>query len=105
MPDVDHNEAECPIQKAMMIIGKRWTALIVRDLVTGTKRFCQLEHSLNGISPKMLSSRLHELECEGLVCREVYAEVPVRVEYSLTDKGMDLREVIDSMAAWGERWQ
>ncbi len=105
MPEVDRNEAECPIQKAMMIIGKRWTALIVRDLVTGTKRFCQLEHSLNGISPKMLSARLHELECEGLVRRKVYAEVPVRVEYSLTDKGMDLRDVIDSMAAWGERWQ
>ncbi len=97
-------ETSCPIHKAMMIIGKRWTALIIRDLVMGTKRFCQLEQSLKGISPKMLSQRLHELEEEGLVSRAVFAEVPVRVEYSLTDKGRDLKAVIDSMAVWGEKW-
>lgn len=104
MSDSEHNEAACPIHKAMMVIGKRWTALIIRDLVTGTKRFCQLEGSLQGISPKMLSQRLHELEEQGLVERAVYAEVPVRVEYSLTDKGLDLKNVIESMAAWGARW-
>lgn len=104
MSDCEQNEAACPIHFAMMVIGKRWTALIIRDLVTGTKRFCQLEHSLDGISPKMLSQRLHELEDQELVKREVYPEVPVRVEYSLTEKGMGLKNVIDSMAAWGEKW-
>ena len=87
-----------------MIIGKRWTALIIRDLVAGTKRFGQLEQSLEGISPKMLSQRLHELESEGVVIREVYPEVPVRVEYSLTEKGRALKKVIDSMASWGAKW-
>lgn len=105
MSDREQNDVACPIQKAMLVIGKRWTALIIRDLVVGTKRFCQLEQSLRGISPKMLSQRLHELEAQGLVMREVYAEVPVRVEYSLTPKGLDLKNVIESMAAWGERWQ
>lgn len=99
----DH-ENECPVHKAMMIIGKRWTALIVRDLVGGTKRFCQLEQSLEGISPKMLSQRLHELEGQGIVSRAIFPEVPVRVEYSLTDKGFDLKRVIDSMSVWGETW-
>lgn len=87
-----------------MIIGKRWTALIIRDLVAGTRRFCELEQSSEGISPKMLSQRLHELESEGIVAREVYPEVPVRVEYSLTKKGRALKKVIDSMADWGGRW-
>jgi len=97
-------QVTCPVHKTMMIIGKRWTALIIRDLVSGTKRFCQLEQSLAGISPKMLSQRLHELETCGVVKREIYPEVPVRVEYSLTDKGLDLKKVIDSMASWGDRW-
>jgi DNA-binding HxlR family transcriptional regulator len=88
----------------MMIIGKRWTAVIIRDLVSGTKRFCQLEQSLEGISAKMLSQRLQELEAENIVERQVYPEVPVRVEYTLTAKGRDLKKVIDSMAAWGDRW-
>lgn len=94
----------CPIHKTMVIIGKRWTVLIVRDLVDGKKRFCQLEQSLAGISPKMLSQRLSELERWGIVSRTVYPEVPVRVEYELTDRGHGLKQVIDSMAAWGETW-
>ena len=99
-----HDSKCCPINKAMMIIGKRWTALIIRDLVEGTKRFCQLEHSLVGISPKMLSQRLHELEEHEIVRRKIYPEVPVRVEYSLTEKGLGLRKVVESMAPWGEKW-
>ncbi len=98
------HEVSCPVHKTMMVIGKRWTALIIRDLVSGTKRFCQLEQSLAGISPKMLSQRLHELEALGIVKRVVYPEVPVRVEYSLTEKGRDLKKVVDSMAAWGDKW-
>lgn len=99
-----YHGSSCPIHKTMMIIGKRWTALIIRDLVTGKKRFCQLEQSLPGISPKMLSQRLSELERCGIVTRKVYAEVPVRVEYELTKRGRDLKQVIDSMADWGEKW-
>jgi DNA-binding HxlR family transcriptional regulator len=94
----------CPVHRTMLIIGKRWTALIIRDLVKGKKRFSELEHSLAGISPKILSQRLHELEQCGVVKREIYPEVPPRVEYSLTEKGYDLKNVIDSMSAWGEKW-
>jgi len=94
----------CPVEVTMNIIGKRWTAIIIRDLVQGKKRFCQLEQSLDGISAKVLSQRLNELEQCGIILRVVYAEVPVRVEYSLTDKGQDLDRVIDSMADWGARW-
>ncbi|HDZ86747.1 MAG TPA: transcriptional regulator [Actinobacteria bacterium] len=89
----------------MNIIGKRWTALIIRDLASGTKRYCELERLLDNISPKVLSQRLSELEQQQIVKREVIAEVPVRVEYSLTAKGKDLVKVIDSMAAWGQQYQ
>lgn len=101
---LEKDEVSCPVHKTMMVIGKRWTALIIRDLVSGTKRFCQLEQSLDGISPKMLSERLHELEAHGILERRVFPEVPVRVEYSLTAKGRDLKKVVDSMAAWGTKW-
>lgn len=94
----------CPVESTMKIIGKRWTAIIIRDLVSGKKRFCELEQSLNGISAKVLSQRLNELEECGIITREVFPEVPVRVEYCLTDKGMDLKRVIDSMADWGSKW-
>ncbi len=94
----------CPVEITMNIIGKRWTAIIIRDLVSGKKRFCELEQSLDGISAKVLSQRLNELEQHGIVQRAVYAEGPVRVEYSLTDKGQDLDKIIDSMADWGARW-
>ena len=94
----------CPVEITMNIIGKRWTAIIIRDLVHGKKRFCELEQSLDGISAKVLSQRLNELEQYGIIQRVVFAEVPVRVEYSLTDKGQDLDRVIDSMADWGARW-
>lgn len=104
MGEPDHNKNECPIHVTMMIIGKRWTAIIIRDLVAGTKRFGELEHSLDGISAKVLTQRLQELEGQGVVERRVYAEVPVRVEYSLTEKGHGLKKVIDSMAGWGEKW-
>lgn len=95
----------CPVERTMNIIGKRWTALIIRDLAVDSKRFCQLERSLCGISPRMLSKRLLELENAKIVDRSVIAEIPVRVEYSLTQKGKDLIKVIDSMASWGTKWQ
>lgn len=97
-------EACCPVEKTMLIVGKRWTPLIIRDLVSGKKRFGELAQSLGGISPKTLSQRLSELEEWGIVNREIFAEVPVRVEYSLTEKGLGLRRIIDTMADWGNQW-
>lgn len=94
----------CPVHKTLEIIGKRWTALIIRDLMTGKQRFSEMMRSLHGVTPKMLSQRLDELESFGIVTREVFAEVPPRVEYSLTCKGKDLQRLIDDMAAFGEKW-
>ncbi len=99
-----NDERMCPVERTMNILGKRWAALIIRDLADGTKRFCQLERSLTNISPRILSQRLNELEENSIIVRNVMAEVPVRVEYSLTQKGKGLIEVIDSMATWGTKW-
>ena len=97
-------ERGCPVHRAWELLGKRWTALIIRDLIKGKKRFGELQKSLGEVSPKMLSRRLDELEDCGIVKRDVYPEVPLRVEYSLTRKGKDLKMVIDSMAVWGKKW-
>jgi DNA-binding HxlR family transcriptional regulator len=94
----------CPVARTAEIISGKWTLLIIRDLTTGVKRFHQLERSLQGISPKTLSERLDTLEAEGIVIRETFAEVPPRVEYSLTAKGHDLLAVIESMRVYGTRW-
>jgi len=94
----------CPIARTAEIISGKWTLLIIRDLVSGVKRFNQLERSLHGISPKTLSERLRSLEEEGVIVRQTFAEVPPRVEYSLTEKGYDLVGVIESMRGFGKRW-
>ncbi len=94
----------CPIARTAEIISGKWTLLIIRDLVSGVKRFNQLERSLHGISPKTLSERLRSLEEEGIIIRQTFAEVPPRVEYSLTEKGHDLVGVIESMRGFGKRW-
>jgi len=94
----------CPVARTAEIIGGKWTLLIIRDLVSGVKRFNQLERSLHGISPKTLSERLRSLEEEGIIVRQTFAEVPPRVEYSLTEKGYDLVGVIESMRGFGKRW-
>ncbi len=86
-----------------MVCGK-WTLLLVRDLAEGRSRFCELERSLAGISPRTLSLRLRALEDEGIVERHTFPEVPPRVEYALTDKGQALLPLIDDMRAYGERW-
>jgi DNA-binding HxlR family transcriptional regulator len=88
---------------ADVVCGK-WTLLLVRDLAEGRSRFCELERSLAGISPRTLSLRLRALEEEGIVERHTYAEVPPRVEYQLTEKGIDLLPIIESMRAYGRRW-
>jgi DNA-binding HxlR family transcriptional regulator len=94
----------CPVARTADIISGKWTLLIIRDLTSGVKRFNQLERSLCGISPKTLSERLRSLEEEGIIQRQTFAEVPPRVEYSLTEKGCDLVGVIDSMRCYGKRW-
>jgi DNA-binding HxlR family transcriptional regulator len=98
------DETVCPIARTAEIIGGKWTLLIIRDLASGVKRFNQLERSLHGISPKTLSERLRSLEEEGMIIRQTFAEVPPRVEYSLTTKGRDLSIVIESMRSYGKRW-
>ncbi len=95
---------QCPVHRTLEIIGKRWTVLVVRDLIDGEKRFSELMRSLQGVTPKMLSQRLSELEGHGIIKRAEFAEVPPRVEYSLTDKGHDLDRLIDDMSVFGDKW-
>lgn len=92
------------IAGAMDIIGSKWTALILRDLTTSPKRFCELERSLEGISPRTLSQRLDDLETHGIITRSTVAEVPPHAEYALTTKGSDLVPVLKQMAVWGEKY-
>ena len=99
-----HDKVVCPVARTAEIISGKWTLLIIRDLTTGTKRFSELERSLAGISPKTLSERLSALEREGVLHRKTYAEVPPKVEYSLTEKGQALAEVIDAMRSYGNAW-
>jgi len=94
----------CPIERTASLIGDRWTPLIVRDLAPGCRRFGELQRSLSGISPKTLSDRLRRLEDAGIVTRACFAEMPPRVEYRLTDKGVALLGVIESMREFGMIW-
>jgi DNA-binding HxlR family transcriptional regulator len=93
------------IASAMEIIGNKWTALILRDLASGPKRFGELERSLEGISPRTLSQRLDDLAAHGIISRKSFAEVPPRCEYSLTSKGDDLVPILRQMAVWGEKYR
>lgn len=96
--------ALCPrLSKAMELIGKRWTALIIFQLLEGPQRFNAIESSLP-ISGRLLSERLKELEKEGIVVREVFSEVPIRVEYALTEKGHALEHVVREIENWSEKW-
>lgn len=92
------------IASAMQIIGSKWTALILRDLTSGPKRFSELERSLQGISPRTLSQRLDDLEGHKIITKQSYSEVPPRIEYTLTQKGNDLAPVLQQMAAWGDKY-
>lgn len=92
------------IAGAMEIVGNKWTALILRDLMTGCKRFCELEKSVGKINPRTLSQRLDDLEAHGIVTKQTYAEVPPRIEYTLTEKGEDLLPILQQMAAWGNKY-
>lgn len=92
------------IATAMEIIGNKWTALILRDLSGGSKRFGELEKSVGSINPRTLSQRLDDLEQHGIITRKTYAEVPPRTEYTLTKKGEDLVPVLRAMSAWGDKY-
>ncbi|HKV58528.1 MAG TPA: helix-turn-helix domain-containing protein [Ktedonobacteraceae bacterium] len=100
----DNDNKTCPVALTAKIISGKWTMLIIRDLASGVKRFNQLERSLHGISPKTLSDRLHSLEEEGVILRQTFAEVPPRVEYTLTAKGSDLIEMVECMRCYGKQW-
>jgi DNA-binding HxlR family transcriptional regulator len=94
----------CPVCHTAEIISGKWTLLIIRDLAAGRSRFCELERSLEGISPRTLSLRLRALEAEGIVARRTYPEVPPRVEYRLTTKGEALVPLIEQMRKYGRKW-
>lgn len=91
----------CPVETTLMLISDRWVVLILRDLLTGTKRFGELKKSLAGISQKVLTAKLRDMESNGLLTRQVYPEVPPRVEYTLTDIGESLKPILGAMFDWG----
>lgn len=97
--------SDCPVATTVNLIGNKWKLMIIRDLVAGTKRFGELRKSLTGISQRVLTQNLRELESDGLIDREVFAEVPPRVEYSLNDTGKSLKTVIDALADWGTKYK
>jgi DNA-binding HxlR family transcriptional regulator len=93
----------CPVAKSLDVVGDRWTLLLVRDLLRGPQRFQDLQSSLKGIAPNLLSDRLKLMEDEALVARRFYSDHPPRAEYALTDKGRELGVVIGALATWGTR--
>jgi DNA-binding HxlR family transcriptional regulator len=98
------SNSTCPVCRTAEVVCGKWTLLLIRDLAAGSSRFCELERSLEGISPRTLSLRLRALEEEGIVERHTYPEVPPRVEYALTEKGEALVPLIDDMRKYGTRW-
>lgn len=95
----------CPVETTLMLIGDKWKVLILRDLMPGTKRFGELKKSIGHVSQKVLTAQLRDMEASGLVSRKVYAEVPPRVEYSLTELGRSLKPILDAMRNWGENYK
>ena len=98
------SDSPCPVGCCAEIISGKWTILVIRDLADSNRRFCELERSLAGISPRTLSLRLRALEDCGIVLRQTYPEVPPRVEYALTEKGQALIPVIEQMRDYGREW-
>ena len=96
------NLPACPVEVTLLLLSNKWTILILRDLLTGTKRFGELKKSLSGVSQKVLTANLRLLEEKGIIEREVFPEVPPRVEYTLTELGKTLKPILDSMHTWGE---
>ena len=94
----------CPVEVTLQLIGTKWKVLIIRELLESTKRFSELQRSIGGVSQKVLTANLRAMEECGLVNRKVYAEVPPRVEYSLTDLGRSLESVLNVMVEWGTKY-
>ena len=95
----------CPVETTLTLIGDKWKVLILRDLLPGTKRFGELKKSIGTVSQKVLTAQLRTMEDSGLVNRTVYAEVPPKVEYSLTELGRSLKPVLDALQNWGENYK
>lgn len=95
----------CPVETTLTLIGDKWKVLILRDLLSGTKRFGELKKSIGTVSQKVLTAQLRQMEKSGLLIRTVYPEVPPHVEYSLTELGCSLEPVLDAMRDWGEGYQ
>lgn len=105
-PETENIEEKCEIQDIWGILGKRWSLLILKNLSKGhVVRFNELKRNLKGISSTVLSERLSELEQEGLVVKKIYAEVPLRVEYTLTSKTKDLEPILHSLSGWCDKWE
>ena len=95
----------CPVETTLTLISDKWKVLILRDLLTGAKRFGQLKKSLDGVSQKVLTAQLRQMEQNGLLTRTAYPEAPPRVEYALTELGYSLKPVLDAMADWGAAYK
>ena len=101
----DKELPSCPVETTLMLISDRWKVLILRDLFTGTKRFGELKRSLTGISQKVLTANLRDMEAKGLLTRKAYPEVPPRVEYTLTETGESLKPILSAMFDWGMNYK
>lgn len=101
--NTQNNPDNCPVAKTLRIMGSKWTFLLIHHLLDDKKRFNELQRLMAGISPKTLSQRLKDLEKEGIISKKVFAEVPPRVEYTLTPKGQSLKDIFGKMAEWGEK--
>lgn len=95
----------CPVETTLLLISDRWKVLIIRDLLDGTKRFGELKKSVGNISQKVLTANLRAMEDSGLLTRKVYAQVPPRVEYTLTETGYSLKPVLDALSKWGTEYK
>ena len=95
----------CPVETTLTLISDKWKVLILRDLLSGTKRFGELKKSIGSVSHKVLTAQLRQMEASGLLTRTVYPEVPPKVEYSLTDLGRSLKPILDAMWDWGEEYK
>lgn len=102
---MEKNLPPCPVELTLQLIGDRWKVLILRDLMDGTKRFGELKKSIGSITQKVLTSNLRGMETSGLLTRKVYAEVPPKVEYTLTETGYSLKPILDAMASWGDDYR
>ena len=102
---MEKNLPACPVETTLMLISDRWKVLIIRDLLDGTKRFGEIKKSVGNVSQKVLTANLRSMEDSGLLTRKVYAEVPPRVEYTLTKTGYSLKPILDAMVEWGTEYK